>query len=120
MSLEHFLQGELDYASHYCEENIYRLALKYCTEVAHNAHNAYVIFVSNALKQVPIWNQRLADSPDEPVVWDYHVIFYVRDQDGGARYIVDFDSVLGLATNFLKYAKYSFRPEFIMDNSYKQ
>ena len=120
MALEQFLEGDLDYASHYCEENIYRLALKYCAEVAHNAHNAFVIFVSNKLKQVPIWNQQLADSPDEPVVWDYHVILYVREEDGGARYIVDFDSVLGLATTFLKYAKHSFRPECILDNRYKQ
>ncbi len=32
----------------------------------------YVVFVSNECRQVPVWNQRLADSRDEPVLWDYH------------------------------------------------
>lgn len=118
--LEDFLESDLDYASHYCEENIYRLALKYCTEVASNAHNAFVIFISNKLRQVPIWHQRLSDSPDEPVVWDYHVVFYVKESEHGNRYVVDFDSELGLATSFLKYAKHSFRPQCIMDNTFKQ
>lgn len=32
----------------------------------------FVVFVSNQARQVPVWNQLLADSRDEPVLWDYH------------------------------------------------
>lgn len=60
------------YASHYCEENTVRL----CAHLLDRAETAgvdlFVVFVSNQARQVPVWNQLLADSRDEPVLWDYH------------------------------------------------
>ena len=60
------------YTSHYCEENTVRL----CGHLLERAESVdaqlFVVFVSNQARQVPVWNQRLAGSRDEPVLWDYH------------------------------------------------
>lgn len=60
------------YTSHYCEENTLRL----CSHLLEPAEEAgveiFVVFISNHLRQVPLWCQRLADRHDDPVLWDYH------------------------------------------------
>lgn len=60
------------YTSHYCEENTLRL----CSHLLEPAEEAgvdlFIVFISNHLRQVPLWCQRLADRHDEPVLWDYH------------------------------------------------
>jgi len=32
----------------------------------------FAVFLSNSLKQVPVWCQKNAKGPDIPVIWDYH------------------------------------------------
>jgi protein N-terminal glutamine amidohydrolase len=49
----------------YCEENIWHL----CQDQAIDR----VVFITNAARRVALWHQRAAP-PDQPIVWDYHVI----------------------------------------------
>lgn len=54
------------YKSNYCEENIWLLAKEY-QELG--GKNSYVCFITNKLKQVPIWCQKKCINNNEPVVW---------------------------------------------------
>jgi len=76
-----------DYAPFYCEENIYRLdqhpALGSCVR--------HVVFISNARKTCALWAQRLSSDPQEPVLWDYHVVLLTSGDESGVS-IWDLDS----------------------------
>jgi len=50
---------------------------------------------------------RAADSPDAPVIWDYHVILLRRND---AWEIWDPDSTLGCPVAAAEYIRHSFRP----------
>ncbi len=63
---------------YYCEENTWhaaRLALE-----AAETGPIEVVFVSNPGRSCALWTQRAAPKPDEPVVWDYHVVLRVGDE----------------------------------------
>ncbi|RVD82710.1 uncharacterized protein DFL_007125 [Arthrobotrys flagrans] len=60
------------YASCYCEENIYKL-IEYHVNSASLKHYT-VIFLSNSSKCIPVFSQKIQRSPNNPAVWDYHVI----------------------------------------------
>jgi hypothetical protein len=89
---------DYQYASCYCEENIYHYLLQQLAstpitstntststntntntnttntlEVGSGTCESWVCFISNDLKQCPIWEQKKG-SKGEPVVWDYHVV----------------------------------------------
>jgi hypothetical protein len=66
----------LRYTPYFCEENVYQLAL--------DAVGSHAVFVTNAAKQVAMWQQRAGD----PVVWDYHVVLVA---DGG---VTDLDTTI--------------------------
>ncbi len=57
------------YCPSYCEENIWHL----CQSPRFESQPTWVVFISNAEGCCPLWQQR-AGAPDEPVLWDYHVI----------------------------------------------
>ena len=71
----------------YCEENVYRLAASGLV-----ADPSEVVFVTNARRQVACWHQRAAD-PDEPLLWDYHVVLLEHHPDGPRLW--DLDTRLG-------------------------
>ncbi len=50
----------------------------------------------------PILCQRAADAPDEPLLWDYHVVLLWHAPDA-ARYILDFDTTLPFCTAVADY-----------------
>ena len=58
------------YASCYCEENVWRLLHDSRLEGEH----PHALFIANALRSFPMWAQRSAEPPSEPVLWDYHVV----------------------------------------------
>lgn len=62
------------YAARYCEENIYQL----CRAPEHADRPRTVVFISNAARACPLWQQR-AGAPGEAVWWDYHVVLLGRD-----------------------------------------
>lgn len=58
----------------YCEENALLLSKQLAAQGAAPAGALYVVFVSNARRQVPLWAQRAAREGDGGLlVWDYHV-----------------------------------------------
>jgi protein N-terminal glutamine amidohydrolase len=87
----------------YCEENIWHLV----TDPRVMGEPRWVVFVSNEVRRVAMWNQRAARSPDEPVVWDYHVVLLTRVENGWR--VWDLDSVLGLDVSLEAWLRGSFR-----------
>ena len=61
-------RADYEYVSCYCEENVYRLIQR-----QPSLDGWFAIFLSNATKKVPVWQQRSA-GPSGHVIWDYHVI----------------------------------------------
>ncbi|MBI2572121.1 MAG: hypothetical protein HYV63_34355 [Candidatus Schekmanbacteria bacterium] len=82
------MRAPLRYQPYYCEENIWHLSAdesfaECCTRVC---------LVTNDLHSCPLWRQRLAEAPDLPVWWDYHV--FLLAWDAGKWEVWDPDSVL--------------------------
>jgi hypothetical protein len=86
----------------YCEENVWRLVRrKLRHRVQGGSSSCWVVFVSNPVKNVPMFHQRAASSPHDPCCWDYHVILLTdTDQRCGqasvqeSRWVWDVDSTL--------------------------
>ncbi|MEW5320078.1 MAG: hypothetical protein WDW38_011179 [Sanguina aurantia] len=69
-------RGDFNYTASYCEENVHHLCSRLVERgVAQSLDSLHVTFISNALQQVPIWQQRAGHPSREGlVVWDYHVV----------------------------------------------
>jgi hypothetical protein len=93
----------------YCEENVWRLASRRLRHrgglVGDGSSPYWVVFVSNHVKNVPMFHQRAASSPHEACCWDYHVVLLSGVRDGPddrgvagsgqeARWVWDVDSTL--------------------------
>ncbi len=106
-----YFEGDHSYHAHYSEENVYKLAFTYKNGKFDydNGSEAFVVFISNLTKHVPMWHQRIGPDDELPIMWDYHVI-YVLFTDGEAN-VIDLDSKLGYRVPFEKYMKETFRPE---------
>lgn len=90
------------YCPFYCEENVWHLSADPQVPGA----DRRVVFVSNPARQVVLWAQRAASQPDEPVVWDYHVVL-LCDVENTWR-VWDLDSTLGLGVLLDEWARASF------------
>ena len=78
------------YHAFFCEENIWQLA---GDAQFLDSPRAFVMLVSNDDQTCPLWHQRAAQAPGEPVVWDYHVVLLdVREQEHPV--VWDLDTVL--------------------------
>lgn len=95
-------EGSPPYAAFFCEENVWHLAR--WPGLPEGRRN--VLFVSNPGRSVALWQQRAAPAPEEPVVWDYHVILAV-DTERGTR-IFDLDCTLGLDLDAREYLRATF------------
>jgi hypothetical protein len=109
------------YCSHFCEENVWHLCQKfvvtrdYCNEKGEsNADNAeeegYAVIITSKSRMTPIWRQKLSQSPEKPVLWDYHVVFLVSRM-GKSSVIFDHDTTLGFVTEAASYCQLSFKFE---------
>jgi protein N-terminal glutamine amidohydrolase len=80
MAAESALQCASDHdlrVAYYCEENVWRLAYrKRHHQLYHDSaeDRFWVVFISNAIKNVPMFQQRASQDPRKSVCWDYHVI----------------------------------------------
>lgn len=86
------------YQAFYCEENIWKLAQEPVFQSP-----SMVCFLSNLQKSCAVWYQKASASPEEPIFWDYHVIFVSSTPEGWE--IWDLDSTLGFpqkATTYLE------------------
>lgn len=106
------------YQSHYCEENVYKLAEAFVEDVraGRRPDKGYAVFISNSEKACPIWRQKLSEG-DDPVVWDYHVVFMTK---GEGTSVIDLDTKLGFPCKFDHYAQSSFQPARAMQSKYRQ
>lgn len=83
----------------YCEENVWQLAL----ELGPSGY--LVALISNAARQVPVWAQRAAAAPDQPVLWDYHVLLL---RPGAHAQVLDLDSTLAFPSPLDRYLETAF------------
>ncbi|KAJ6741811.1 hypothetical protein OIU85_015945 [Salix viminalis] len=60
----------------YCEENVYFLLKKLCKDGVADADGSdlFVVFISNDMKQIPLWHQKASTRADGIILWDYHAI----------------------------------------------
>ncbi|EAN97668.1 hypothetical protein C3747_57g260 [Trypanosoma cruzi] len=113
-------RDRVPYASHYCEENTYKLIEILYAEYAVPDDAVFAVFVSNERKQTPVWMQRLAEADErDPVLWDYHVIALMTDTSGN-WWVWDHDTVLPYPCSAKRYIMESFRPEMQMREEYRQ
>ncbi len=104
-----FLKSECCYASHYCEENVYKLCEK---SLCKDDFESFAVIVSNSNKSIPIWCQSLSKDSSSPVVWDYHVILVLVPREIDKKSVVyDFDTTLAFGMDGTEYCCLSFRPE---------
>ncbi|KAF7338417.1 Nt-Gln-amidase domain-containing protein [Mycena venus] len=94
---------ETVYTPFYCEENIYLLCEAFITQ----GEDVSAVFISNELKTVALWNQKLNQSV---VVWDYHVVLLLRSRDQ-RRWIYDFDTCLPFPCLLEDYLAHTFRQD---------
>lgn len=94
---------EVSYWPYYCEENIWHL----CGHHQLSQQHLKVLFISNSNRSVALWSQRLAPSPNIPVVWDYHVVLLHTGEP--AWEIWDLDTSLPLPMPTKVYLQATFR-----------
>lgn len=87
----------------YCEENVWHL----CGHPEVIGRSPAALFIRGHGELVAVWEQRLAQEPGEPVVWDYHVVLLTR----GPWQIWDLDTTLPCPCDAATYLRRSFRPE---------
>ncbi|MBS2031834.1 MAG: hypothetical protein JST54_28315 [Deltaproteobacteria bacterium] len=80
-------RSDFAYAARYCEENVWKL-LEHPSQPG-EARSA--VFITNEDRACLLFRQRASEVPDEPVVWDYHVVLLV---EGARAQIWDLDTTL--------------------------
>ena len=97
------------YTSCYCEENIWKLCekIKKSDKLEHlfREENAYIVFISNDGKSVPLWNQSASDDAGGLVIWDYHVILIIKNE---GSVVFDLDTRLPYPCAFNHYTLNTF------------
>ncbi len=58
------------YHPFYCEENAWHLT----QHDALRGREPAALFITSRARATPLWSQRAAPAPGEPVIWDYHVV----------------------------------------------
>ncbi|KAI8064185.1 N-terminal glutamine amidase-domain-containing protein [Gongronella butleri] len=109
--MECLSKESLTYTRCYCEENIYKLCEHLRSTFPEALDRSNVVFISNERKQIPLWCQKA--SLDRPfVIWDYHVILLIDqdDTDASTSLIYDFDSTLPFPCAWHDYTHATFQP----------
>ena len=88
------------YAANYCEENVWQLS----RAPVLSGRRRGALFISNRDRHCPLWAQRAATQPDQPVVWDYHVVLLTL----GPAQIFDLDSTLPFPCDARDYLRATF------------
>jgi hypothetical protein len=95
-------RSDFPYQPYYCEENVWHLAK---SEVF-AARDGRAVFVSNETRHVALWRQRASRDPEQPILWDYHVLFLVRAE---AWLVYDHDTTLDFPVALDAYLDETFR-----------
>lgn len=90
------------YCARYCEENIWHLA----QDPAFADCERVVAIISNAEAACLFWDQRMCETSDYPVWWDYHVILFVKEDEWR---VYDLDTALAFPVAASTYLRQTFR-----------
>ena len=90
-----------DYTACYCEENIWHL----CGHPELSGTVRKVVWISSLAGVCPLWQQRAARAPDQPVWWDYHVVLLVKRRQWQ---VWDLDTTLPLPVSATEYLQKTF------------
>lgn len=102
LSVMDYIQlSECKYTPFYCEENIWMLCKKIHDTNEEHLDCCHAVFISNNNQTVPLWHQKLCQTSNDCVVWDYHVILAIKKNS--ESYIYDFDSCLSFPCPFTNY-----------------
>lgn len=106
----------------YCEENVYLLCKKLCSDGIANSEGSdlFVAFISNEKKHIPLWNQKASQRADGVILWDYHVICIQTNQGGGLPLVWDLDSTLPFPSPLPSYVSETIRPSFQLFSDYNR
>lgn len=85
------------------EENVWKLCETFKNHLKIDLSQFYVVFISNEMKQIPLWYQKASDNPLSPVVWDYHVILIYNK--GKNSLVYDLDTTLSFPCYLCEYAE---------------
>ncbi|ERN00280.1 hypothetical protein AMTR_s00107p00024990 [Amborella trichopoda] len=111
------------YTPCYCEENVYFLCKElWKAKVADSeGRDLFVVFISNADRQVPFWCQKSGKGADGLVVWDYHVICVQRSgEDSDSIQVWDLDSKLPFPVTLSRYINEAIRPLFPLNPKFRR
>ncbi|KAH7910646.1 N-terminal glutamine amidase-domain-containing protein [Hygrophoropsis aurantiaca] len=125
--------GDIPYTSCYCEENIYLLTKYFASQpTAGLCWDLFVIFISNPIREVALWCQRMASSREKPVIWDYHVVLALRERPQllqqtststssaeRSTWIYDFDTHLSVPCPWKEYILETFPPNAVIPPEYR-
>lgn len=101
-------QSQCIYTPYYCEENVWQLCQlveKNCPQLL---HHCFAVFISNDVKQVPLWCQKASKGF---VLWDYHVIMIIKQDDQQQSLVYDLDTTLTFPCSFQQYLNDGIRSE---------
>ena len=101
----HFEKQDYLYTPMFCEENIWQLC-KALTAQHVPVEQLKVLLLSNARKQIVVFNQQFAH-PGLPLVYDYHVILKYQPYHEAAL-VFDFDTFLPFPCDWYSYQQASF------------
>ena len=110
---EILLKSDQRYTSCYCEENVWKL----CDKIQKSKNlvrlqeeeKTFVVFISNKKRTVPLWSQSASEDEEGLVIWDYHVIFVIKNELNST--VLDLDSSLPYPSEFDSYSKYTFKSD---------
>jgi len=101
----------------WCEENIYLLAQSFLhNPLIVNDWDVFVVFISNATKTVCLWKQALARAENAFVIWDYHVVLLLRERQGTAAWLYDWDTTLPKPSSLQNYLTQTFALDLLPES----
>ncbi|XP_038079174.1 protein N-terminal glutamine amidohydrolase-like isoform X2 [Patiria miniata] len=102
ITMTFFAREDCVYTNCYCEENVWKLC-EYAQEHHQDQLEHFLaVFISNSAKTIPIWHQKAGNGPDQPVVWDYHVIC-IHCPEVSDPQVYDLDSLLPFPCPLVQY-----------------
>lgn len=104
-SAQTFNKQDYPYTALFCEENIWQLCHALIS-TGIPADELNILFLSNASKDIVIFNQQFTD-PGQALSYDYHVILRYRP-DNGEALVFDFDTRLPFPVDWNTYQQASF------------
>lgn len=93
---------QYDYCACYCEENVWHL----CQHERFADAEPHAVFISNRRRACPLYCQRSASNPGEPMLWDYHVVLFFKD--GPNWNVWDLDTVIEIPASVDDYLRQTF------------